>query len=267
MSQQPDESQGQQQNDGNSNGHPAWQEILETLPDDLHPLVKPKLEEWDRNVQQKLQEVRAPYDPYKPLVENNIPVDMVEQALYLHHQLENNPQELIAKAIEHYKLDYVPKDQIQVPDPEDLEDEFDGIDITKHPAFQQLSQQLEQFNSKLTEKERLEQEAAEQEELDNYLDQLEQEKGPFNKLMVATLIANGMDGEQAVETYKSEIAQAVQQALGQNQQQQNQPPVVMGGDGTSGSGVPEQPVKMGDLSKDDLMKLSMQFLEQNNQQT
>lgn len=267
MTVQPDDSQGQQPNDNGNNGHPAWQEILDQLPDDLHPLITPKLEEWDRNVQQKLQEVRAPYDPYKPLVENKIPVDMVEQALYLHHQLENNPQELVKKAIEHYGLDFIPKDQIQTPDPEDLEDlEFDGVDITKHPAFQQLSQQLEQMNSTLTAQQQREQEEAQQEELDNYLNELEQEHGSFNKLMVATLIANGMDGEQAVETYKAEIAQAVQAALGNNQQQQTQqqPPVVMGGDGTTGSGVPDQPVKMGNLSKDEILKLSLQFLEQND---
>lgn len=263
MTEQQD--QGQQPED-TGNGHPAWQEILDQLPDDLHPLITPKLQEWEQGVQQKLQSVHSQYDPYKPLVENKIPVDMVEQALYLHHQLENNPQELIAKAIEHYKLDYVPKDQIQTPDPEDLEDlEFDGVDITKHPAFQQLSKQLEQMNSTLTAQQQAEQEAAEQEELDNYLNELEEKNGPFNKLMVATLIANGMDGEQAVETYKSEIAQAVQAALGNNQQQQTQqPPVVMGGDGTTGSGLPEQPVSMGKLSKDEILKLSLQFLEQND---
>lgn len=263
MTEQPD--QGQQPEDNGTNGHPAWQEILDQLPDDLHPLITPKLQAWEQGVQQKLQSVHSQYDPYKPLVENKIPVDMVEQALYLHHQLENNPQDLIAKAIEHYKLDYVPKDQVQVNTSEDLEDlEFDGVDITKHPAFQQLSKQLEEMNSTLTAQQQAEKEAAEQEELDNYLNELEEQKGPFNKLMVATLIANGMDGEQAVETYKAEIAQAVQQALGTNQQQTQQPPVVMGGDGTTGSGLPEQPVKMGNLSKDELLKLSMQFLEQND---
>lgn len=264
MTEQPD--QGQQPEDNGNSGHPAWQEILDQLPDDLHPLITPKLQEWEQGVQQKLQSVHSQYDPYKPLVENNIPVDMVEQALYLHHQLENNPEELVKKAIEHYKLGYVPADQVQTPDPEELKDlEFDGVDITKHPAFQQLSKQLEEMNSTLTAQQRAEQEAAEQEELDNYLDELAEEKGPFNKLMVATLIANGMDGEQAVETYKAEIAQAVQQALGTQQQQQTQqPPVVMGGDGTTGSGLPEQPVSMGKLSKDEILKLSMQFLEQND---
>ena len=269
MSVQPNEPQGPNPEE-QQNGHPAWQEVLDALPDDLQPLIRPKLEDWDKRQQDKVQGLHQQYDPYKKLVENQIPVDLVEQALYLHNMLETNPKDLVAKAIEHYGLEYIPKDQAQQVSSEDLDDldDFDGVDITKHPAFQKLAEQLESVNSTLTAQQQREQQEAEEAELDNYLEELEKKHGSFNKLMVATLIANGMDGDQAVDTYKDEIAKAVQEALGNNQQQQNNPPpVVMGGDGTTGSGLPAQTTRMGDLKKNELNDLVMQFLEQNKSES
>lgn len=81
-----DNSTPQQQ----TSGHPAWNEILSQIPASLHESIKPKLESWDRGVQQKLQEVHAQYDPYKDFVQ--MPVDQLQASVQLFHILNTNPE-------------------------------------------------------------------------------------------------------------------------------------------------------------------------------
>src|SRR5690606_21922806 len=75
-----------------SDGHPAWLELLNDLPESLRPLVKPKLEEWDSGVNKRFEQIQEQYSPYKQLAEQGITPDKVEQYANIARMIETNPR-------------------------------------------------------------------------------------------------------------------------------------------------------------------------------
>lgn len=266
-------------------GHPAWQEILEVIPEDLRPVIEPKLKEWDQGVNGKLQAVRSEYEPletYKPLVENNVSLDYVQKALWLAHELENNPEGLVRQAIDHYGLDSVLAAQTSSSDPagndedddEDDENDFGDFDITNHPQFKAMQKQAEEL-----EKWRREQQEAQETEqaksaLEKTLDDLHNQydiDGPdgnkipgFDNLYVAALMAQGVEPEDAIKSYNDTVNERARMLAGIQQDNETPPPVVMGGDGNTGSGIPNEPVNMHTMKDNDVSDLVQQIIDQSN---
>jgi len=261
-----------QSNEGSSQGHPAWQEILDAVPESLHSLIKPKLEAMDKGVQAKLQELHGTYDPYKKFAENNVDPRVIEQSLYLANHLQSNPAEFVERAINNFNLTQYQQQQLRQQAEELEEDEWDGEDLTKHPGFKALADQITALKGQLTEREQKEQLSQQQQELEDYLDSLEEAHGDFDRLYVSALMANNVDGPQAVKQYQDMVNAAAlkltnpeqqqQQQQQQFQQDNGQPPVVMGAAGTAGSGSPNEPVSMGAMKPGEVQDLVLQMLEQ-----
>lgn len=259
---------------GTPQGHPAYKEILDLLPESLHPLITPKLSEWDKRQQDKLQEVQGTYDPYKKFAENHVDPQVIEQALYLANHLQNNPADFVERAITNFNLEQFKQQQQQ----NELEDElvdYDGEDISKHPLVKQMMDQLQQTQQTLQTWQQEREQTTQEQQLEEYLDSLEKEHGEFDRLYVASMLANNVDGPQAVKQYQDMVNQAALKLTGGNpeqlqqyqqeqqtpSQQQTQIPVVMGAAGTAGSGSPNQPVDMSALSAGDTQNLVIQMLE------
>lgn len=246
-------------------GHPAWDEYLKDVPEDFRQYVTPAFEAWDKGVvpRSKLQEVETQYNPYKEFVEAEIDADELGSAYNLYQAMQENPEEVIRKAIETFGLESVLNAAPVTPDPDD-DDEDEGYpDVTKNPAFTAMQEKLAQFEEKETERERLAREAQEEQEFDAYLGELTEkykETGPFDVNYVTALIAQDVDGDEAVKQYYAMVNQAVA-ARTNSQQAPDQPLKVMGGDGATGSGIPQVPTKMGDLNKNQLADVVAQFLE------
>lgn len=261
-------------------GHPAWTELLNDVPEDLRPLLEPKLQEWERNMSQKLQgtvEQYKPYEQYQPLVEHNVSLENVQKALWLAQQLEENPDGIIKSAIEHYGLGYVPADQIQNngnPDPDDLDDLDDDSPLKgleNHPAFQEILNKARQIEEWQLQQQQSQEQEEQMDILSQTLEELHEQfdveqpdgtKVPgFDDMYVTALMANGVDPEAAVKHFNETVNQRVQMYTGQNTQQDT-PPVVMGGDGTTGSGIPNEPINMGAVKKSDLDQMVIDLIEQ-----
>lgn len=263
-------------NQDNNGGHPAWKEILDVLPSEFHSLVRPTLENWDKGVQNKLQEVHSKYEPYKEFVENEVDPGLIDQSLALVHQMNSDPESTIAQAIEAFGLDYVKKaaeeviqqqnnqQQLNLGDGEEYED-LNNIKIEEHPFVKQLQQTVEQLQSKFTEREETEKQTEAQKAFNAQLDKLKEEHGDYDRTYVTALMSQGMDGETAVKQYHDTINQAAANLAGVQNQQKETPPVVMGADGSTGSGIPDQSVKFGDMPVKDVSNLVVQMLEQNKE--
>lgn len=269
MSVTPNEpAQGQTPDDANG-GHPAWQELLDKLPEDLHSVVRPQLEDWDKRQQDKLQEVHKQYDPLKPFVEHD-PQEL-QNALALLEQFQQNPTAVIEQAIEFFELNdkFVPAGQQQSvkpdDDPEGNPDPLSemGIDLLNHPALKTLAENYEKLNTKLTAREQQEQQQEQNTALENMLSGLETEHGKFDRLYVTALMSNGVDAETAVKTYFDTINSAV--AAATQQTKTETPPVVLGGDGTTGSGIPQNPTKMGDLTPTQVNDVVAQIIQRSQE--
>lgn len=271
----------------NSGTNPAWKPFLDVLPESLHNLVIPVLKQWDSGVQQKFQEIRNEYaelEPYKKFVENNIDPSYAEQAIILADQLQRDPNKVVSQINEAWELGYVSKDeavklgQSASPSGADESDlDFDaGDDIFKDPRVKAMKDALDNLQSEFqTEKQREEEEIAAQ-EFEEYLDGLEKNYTdpnrdggplPFNRMFVTALISQGLDGEAAVKQYHEALAiNASVESPPSNDGSGSEPPVVMGSEGSTGSGSPDGAFNPGSLSRKDVNATVMQLLEKAQEQ-
>lgn len=269
--------EGQADNDGGSNsspGHPAWQEILDVLPDSLHELVTPTLKKWDEGVNNKLTEVRSQYDPYKDLIENETDPVLIGQALGLVQQLNDNPAQVLEQVIEAFQLeDFIRKADLDALAGQGGNEpggyDADNDEFFNDPRFKAMKDTLDQLQGQISGQQETAQQQKQAEEWENYLQKLETDHGNFDRDFVTALVANGMDGVAAVKRYHSTVSQAAaklaeQNGINANGQQQTQVPVVMGSEGTAGAGVGTQPVKMGELSRSATNDLVSQILNAAN---
>lgn len=240
------------------NDNPKWQPFLDKLPESLHPIIKPELEAWDKGVQQRIQEVHDQYKPYKAFVDNNIAPEIIDQGLDILAQVTDDPGAFVKRVDEVYKLNLF-EQAVPPADPSDdgtpygysVED-YDGVDITQHPAFKQIAAALETVQTQVQTQAEKDKEAQEVAEFEQYLDTLNEkykDQGGINRELVTAYMSNGLDGDAAVKAYQDQftamlaaqndlVQQTNQNNNGQGQVTDN-PPNVMGSSGTSGSGLPD----------------------------
>lgn len=256
-------------NENEPQGHPAWQEVLEGIPQEFHASLTAKLADMDKRAQDLVQGTQAQYAPYKEYIDANIPPEVLKQSLYLANQLQNDPEAFVQRAIENFKLEGYTKAEAEEIVNSQV-NEWDGEDITQHPMMIQMAKQLEALNGIVTTQQNESQAQKEQREFDEYMEALQEhhkDDGPFDTLYVASLMANNVEAEDAVKQYYDMINNAVASRIGTQQvSTPNAPPVVMGGAGNAGSGSASEPVKMGSLSNGETQDLVIQMIEKMNQQ-
>lgn len=138
-----------------SGGHPAWQEILSAIPEVLHDKVRPTLESWDKGVQTKLSEVHSQYDPFKPFVDNKVPVTDLEAGLQLVQLLNSDPRKLYDHMREFYKFNEAVAASGQGQQSQQQTEEFDlggygETDLSENPVVKQLREQQEALMAQFT---------------------------------------------------------------------------------------------------------------------
>ncbi len=70
--------------------HPAWDGLLNEIPEAWHSKIAPHLQNADRNFQQQLEK----YTPFKEYVEQGIAPDLISGGLNLARAIESNPKEV-----------------------------------------------------------------------------------------------------------------------------------------------------------------------------
>jgi len=277
---QEDNGQGESQpneTENNKEGHPAWGEILEGIPEVFHSQVKPILEKWDKGVQAKIQSLHDQYDPYKNFIDNQVPAEVLEQAYAIAESLYENPQEMVAKAIEEFKLDYVPKEMLEElrkqqnqQEPKVNENGEQYFELEEEPQFLALQREVEELKGTLTKEQQRSLEAQQKEEYESYMEQLHDKFDTdggvkFDDTYVTALLSAGVDGEQAVKMYFDAINQAAALIANngntqENNTQVNNPPVVLGGSGESGSGISQQETNFAKMQSSDRKKIIAEIL-------
>lgn len=254
-------------------GHPAWQPILDALPDEFHSVIKPELLKWDQGVQDKITKMNEQYAPYKEFLDNNVDPEVLTNGLGLLMEFQNDPAGIVQQAIEQFDLDYVSQDDhkaaiAQAADASGVDPDLGDDDaLMDNPQFKAIMDVVNDLKTKFESKDQTEAERREQEELDKTLAKLAEDKGEFDKTYVLTLMANGVSGEKAVEQWQNTINQATEQRLKEqgvtlSGGQTNETPVVMNGGGDAGSGLSTEPVAVGDLSEKDVNQLVVEMLSQ-----
>ncbi len=240
-------------------GHPAWKEILDQLPDEFHPLITPKLEAWDSGVQTRFQNLQQQYEPFKPFVEQEVDPEFIEQSLQLAAAIEQDPERVYKALAEAYGYSQGVADTTEATD-DDLDDTDDDDPVAARLAEHErmLERMAEAFMA--DQDVRAEQESSDV--LDEYMEALKDAyPDGFDETYVLTAMANGTDGEVAVQQFQSMITQ-YGGSVQQSQSSTPAAPPILG----SGGGMPSQQVDPRTLSTADTERVVAEMLRAANEE-
>lgn len=242
--------------------NPAWNELLNELPDGFQNTVAPHLKKWDDNwraAEQKhkeeLQEVQSKYSPIQEFVDNGVPVEQVADSFKLAQALNDNPEQFYKEIGAWLGYDQGQQNKSEDTSNSEYEDsETEYSDLESNPKFQELKQQYDSLADTVQNKQQQEEEdkmaAQYQEQIDSELGELKEkfendgkafEPSAILKLAIAN---SGEDGEYDLATAANEYAEMISNATQSNQKKA---PQVMG---TTG-GFPADTVDLDRMSTDD----------------
>lgn len=253
--------------------NPAWKPLLDALPESLHGIVTPHLKQWDKTTQDKLQEVRdsyKDYEAYKPLVDSKVPLENIGAALQFVNELSQDPAGVISRINESMELGFLSADEAAAlqnnsngSGTDGFETEGGNVDLSQHPAFKELSGQLNKLQETLTKQSQQSQEDKEIEEFEKMVAETlgkEENKSVPRELFLG-LMSGGMDEAAALEKAKELVAGNIQ-LPDTTVTPPPAPPTVLGGEGTAGSGVPDGAIDFSKMSSGDVQDLVTRHLEQ-----
>lgn len=218
--------------DSSGGGHPAWESLLNDLPESLRPLVKPKLEEWDSGVSKRFEQIQEQYNPYKKLAEQGITPDVIEQHANIARMIESDPQGFYERMGQFYKFG-----QDQNSSQGHAQDDDDSYDIgddenVLDPRIAQIEQHQEMIAQFLLKQHEEEQNAIQDAQLDTELTKLTKKYGAYDEEYVLGRIGQGESPEDAVKAYQS-LVQKIRNAPAPGT---NLPKIMSPGGGSPGSG-------------------------------
>lgn len=193
-------------NEGVADGNPAWQPVLEKLPESLHPLVRPELEAWDKGVQEKLEGLRNEYSQqldvfkdYQRFIDDGVDFNTAATALDVYRQINDDPQAVYDAIGKFFNL--TPAQAAEVA--ETLDDvSGDGLDDLADPRISQLTKEVEELKAALSERATAEEQKRQDEQLNQELSQLKEKHGEFDEQFVLTqMVGMGIPAEKAVQNY------------------------------------------------------------------
>jgi len=243
-------------------GNPAWGEILDKTPSQLHPMMIPVFQKWDKN----FQDVQTKYAPYKDYVEAGVSPDDIRQSLAITRLLNDNPRAVYDQMVATFGQEWgltpaeaaqqIQEQQAQgVPQNEPTDyDLTQTPDISKDPRYIEMQQKVDTVAQYFAQQIQAEENANIEAALDEEIAGLEQKYGPFNKQIVFALAANGMPLEDSVKAWKAQAGPA--------QTPGSQFPPVM----TPGGGSPSQAVDVSSLSRQDTIGLVKSWIQNANKE-
>jgi hypothetical protein len=238
-------------------GHPAWQEILSVIPEELHDKVLPTLQNWDAGVSRRFQKIHDEYEPLKKF-EGYDPED-IEEAMGVYRALTNDPASTWETIGRVYGLS--PQQVSQATSDEDID--LDGLPEGIRERLSKIDlhdQVLEYVSKQMLELQAAEEEAQEDQALEELLGELQQAYGDFDEEYVVGLLAAGVEPDEAVNRFKTLAGKYQPQPQSQVEQQpsvRETAPRVM----SSGGGIPNAgSMDVTKLSNQDTQELITQIL-------
>lgn len=255
--------------------HPAYEKLLNELPEAWHAKVTPYLQEQDKYFQQQLEK----YTPFKDLVDEGVSSDLIKGSLDLARAIENDPVEVYTNLQTYLKSQgllaeeakQVAKDMMESESGEDFEDMFDDSQV---PAA--LKKELEELRAKTEEVENWKTQQELERETASYTEYLETEMGKLREAHSISeahekAIYNLMDAALAAgrEISVAEAAQQLSEMIGgfpSAQSQSSEPaPIVMGSAGGAGVVAPDLSIPKDSAGKKEMFRKMMEDFNRANQ--
>lgn len=252
--------------------HPAYEKLLNEIPEAWHSKVTPYLQEQDKYFQQQLEK----YTPFKEYVEQDISPDLILGGLNLARAIESNPQEVYASLKDYLgQQGLLPEEAAQAAadimtneSGDDVEDIFDTV-----PAeLKKEIDDLKQFKSK---QEELQYQAELERETERYTRELEQEmaglKGKYSiseahEIAMYDLMNAALNAGREISL--ADAAQQLQAMVGPfpGAGQTSEPaPTIVGSAGGAGVVAPDLRVPKDDKGKKEMLAKMFEEYSKANQ--
>jgi hypothetical protein len=189
---------------GNNEGHPAWQEYLNELPQELHGQVTPIFEKWDKGVQERFQKVHSQYEPWKNVINSGTDPNMAQFGINLLSQLETNPKYVYDALGQYYDFNKAQGEQGQ----ENQQDQ-DNTEPWRG-EIDQLRKQNQILASHALQRQEAERQQAADKALDAEFNGLKEKYGDYDELWVLSRMQGGASAEDAVKQYHEWLNKTVE---------------------------------------------------------
>jgi hypothetical protein len=230
------------------------QSILKEVPDEHKSILEPYMKRWDAGTTRRFQDLSNKYKHYDSLGWDE------ETAQYMgavHQALMEDPQRLYDALASELGI----AAQEQKPESAgETQQEIQGLPPEFQTQWDQTQQVLQALAQYVLDDQRSKQETVEDREFDDYLGLLKQEFGEFDENFVISRIANGMDGEAAVNEWNNLINSHMEKL---NQSTQHLPNAVLSSAGGGAVSQGEQQ-SIADIPGKDIRALIANVLSQTN---
>lgn len=189
---------GGQVSGGGSN--PAWDEILQAVPEEYHEALTPTLQKWDSGVNERFQKIHSEYEDFKPFKEQGLSRSDLEFAMSLSERIENDPLE-IYNALETYLRQEGLLSALSQETPADVAQQPGESNVDYAERISQLEAGFNTVAEAYLLQEQMKAEAEEDAALEAEFGALRSQYGDFDEEYVLTKMIGGMDTEDAVRAY------------------------------------------------------------------
>jgi hypothetical protein len=130
-----------EQNDSGS-GNPAWEEALNSVPEEFHPTLREHFGNWDKGVQKRFETVQQKYSPYNEFVELGVSKDDLAEAMQIRHLLNSQPRDVYDWLVKQHNFGQNESQGQQEAEPQEY-DLSEENDLAKNPQIANMQRQLE----------------------------------------------------------------------------------------------------------------------------
>lgn len=237
--------------------NPPYFEQLNSLPEDVRPLVEPIFKDWDAKTTQKFQELHSEYEPWKDVTTNYDP-ETVAQATQLADLLDKNPRALFDYMKEYFKFGDEQGQPGTVQPPVELPS-GDEDELLSRPEFKELQTAVQQMATLLVNQQQQTTYEQQQNALDQTLAGFKQALGDGYDDDAEDLLINrlaiGDDPESALKWFTDKVGVKTQTATATA-------PVVTSADGGSSLSVVNGGKRPGELTNKETTDLVVNMLKQ-----
>jgi hypothetical protein len=235
--------------------NPAWESVLNIIPEEFHGAITPEFQKWDQAAQSRIEQVNnslKEYEAYKPFHELGISADEIEQGLRLMYEINNNPQSVYDALASAYNFGQQQTPE-EGPNPEELPE---GITPELMEKLNSQEGTLKALAQIVLNDAQAKQDAQAEAELDRELNELRERIGDFDENYVTALMLNGASAEEAGNAFV---------ALKQSLSPKPFAPTVLG-NSNGGTGLPSNAIDPTKLTSKDTRSLVVQMLAAANQE-
>lgn len=238
-----------------SSDHPAWTPIIEAVPEVFRDRLRPTLQEWDKGVQQKLENTKSEYEKqleswsdYRFIQDAGLDASTVQNAITMLSQLQQDPEAFYKALGSHYGFNAQGQPVAQTPAGTSDYDLDSDESQQSNPEVAALKAELDRVREYINSQQLSQQQQEENARLEKELSDLKQAHGDYDEEYVLGLMANGIPAVQAVQRYKALVERVTPKTNtppgNPSPQGQATAPTVLGSGGVAPTQSPVDPKKL-----------------------